>query len=154
MFTHSPGCCCCNVLVIAIINTNAIKDDNFQVRLNGTLLGTIDNSGPGCSVPPNFCSGRLFSTDDSITTYTGIPACSASYNLEPTIEIDPALLITGSNTLRITSVNNAGCGNFGAVHIVCINPDGSGGGTIGKTLLNSTYGMISLTFQDFTFTYP
>jgi hypothetical protein len=35
-----------------------------------------------------------------------------------------------------------------------LNPDGSGGGTIGKTLLNSTYGMTSLTFQDFNFTYP
>jgi hypothetical protein len=99
-----------DVLVIAIINTNAIKDDNSEVRFNGTLLGTIDNSGPGCAGPPNFCTGRLFSNDDSITSYTGMPTCSASYNLESTIEIDPDDLIAGTNTLHITSVNNTGCG--------------------------------------------
>lgn len=138
--------CAGGAIVIAIINTNSLMDDNFRVTLNGTVLGEIDNSGNGCT-------GRLFSTQDGIANYTGMPACFfGAYNLQPTLVFNRNLLIAGQNTLTITVIQVNGSGNFGALQIVILNETNT---AIQKTLLNSSY---PIGFQappwSYTFDYP
>src|SRR5947209_7711498 len=91
------SCCCCSIIAILIANSNSAKDDNFEVRLNGNILGTINNNS-------NACTGRIFSSNTGVnySNLTGIASCdSGIYSFEATVNLDTSLLITGTNTLEI-----------------------------------------------------
>jgi hypothetical protein len=169
-------CCCGGALVIAVLNTNAIVDDNHDVKLNGTLLGTNDNSlsrirddglFPPCGLDGLFaadgnkCTGRIFAQDTAITSWVGFPSCAGTggYNLESTLSLNTALFINGTNTLRIESVTDPSCGNEGSVRVVLLSAGGATNRTVTTTYLSTEYGYFSVSdggpgFQEFTFTYP
>jgi hypothetical protein len=145
-------CHCCTVFGIAIYNGNAIIDDNFDVYLNGTLIGSIDNN-------LNDFTGRLWSPNESDFTPDKFgPRHTNAF--QSTLHLDTSLLITGSNTLRIVDTQENLHGNFGIVQAANwrLGETTSGFYDIHPpALLNTTYGPPLGTVgshQDFTFTYP
>lgn len=143
----------CCVVAIVIWNSNSAKDDNFKVLLNGTEIGTIDNS-------TNTCTGRIFATDAGLTAATlsldsnCTSPCGAGANFEPTLLLDEALLIAGENTLRIESTLNANNGNFGDVRVVRLLHAEKY--AIDKSYFSGFYNFVNGVGngQDYTFTYP
>jgi len=109
---YSVKCCCCDYLVLAIVNSNSALDDDFRIYLNGVDIGTINNSS-------NACTGRLWSTNTDIDTYTGSGFCQTS--LEATLELDTDLLVEGENDLMIETTLANGNGNFGVIVLDCVS---------------------------------
>lgn len=142
------GTSCCGKLAILIYNSNSAVDDDFDVRLNGTSIGTINNNA-------NSCTGRIFAEDTAITTATyatGITCITPTF--ESTLALNMALLVA-SNTLRIESIADHDNGNAGTVRVVCVNWNGTTY-TTGKIFLSSSYGFADGVGngQNYTFAYP
>jgi hypothetical protein len=108
----SDGQCC--AFLIAVWNSNAVIDDNFDVELNGTVIGQINNNS-------NTCTGRIFSTNTDVTAQTLAldslcrGPCGSDPNFEATVLLDAGLLIEGDNSLRLIVARNNGFGNFGSL---------------------------------------
>lgn len=104
--------CCCKAFCIYIANSNSAVDDNFKVLLNGTQIGTIDNSTPTVT-------GRVFCFPEDVATLTKdvmvLWNAPNPNNLQDTVGIDRTLLINGVNTLRVESIQNNSNGNFGTI---------------------------------------
>jgi hypothetical protein len=136
--------CCDNVLVIIVYNSNSALDDNMEVKLNGTSLGTIDNS-------TNTCTGRVFYvvvtadagpgvTANRLKATCGGPIACGTTNFEAAQSFAAGLLINGANALRIESTNDANNGNFGTVWVGCVTwNEAAGCYNANKVLLNSSY---------------
>lgn len=148
--TADPNCCCGSeelegFVAIAVCNANQRKDDNFAVRLNGTELGTVDNN-------QHACTGRIFATSDNITDFAGLPCHDA---FEPTVLIQETDFLTGTNTLRLESIQNNGNNNLGVIMVVRVVWSGTQW-EITKTYLNEDYffGSGVGLGEDFEFNYP
>jgi len=152
------------LFAIVIYNGNAIKDDNFEVYLNETSIGTIDNN-------QDAYTGRIFVeprgvsllTPSSILLYTitlggadsNIPITPALF--DPTVALNMSLLINGANRLVIESVQNNGSGNYGKIIAAYWKKNAAGKytRTVPKTRLEDVY--LSLSGDrpaDKVFQYP
>lgn len=126
-----PGCCCCSIDVILIYNSNAITDDDFNVFLNGTSIGTRNGLSP-------LCKASIWSAGSAISVgWTGFPSGCSPVSVE-TFSLDASLFVNGSNTLTLNQAANNGSGNFGALQIVRLSQSG-GSYAICKTWLDTNY---------------
>ena len=96
-------------VVFQICNSNASRDDNFNIKLNGTQIGAVDLS-------TDAQVGSVFIADPTNTlTITGsdfdcpIPGMVVYY-------FDPALL-QPSNTINMENTQDNGNGNYGTIGI-------------------------------------
>lgn len=148
------GCCCCDIVAIVISNSNSALDDNFEVFLNGTSLGAIDNSSSGV------CTGRIFSTQAGVTCTNISPLTATTFcdsgicYFETMLTFAKTLLISGTNTLTIKSAPPAGLyTNFGKVKVMCLTkPDANF--QFQKYLLDTFYSHGITAVGDVIFTSP
>lgn len=150
--------CCCKLFAIVIWNSNRARDDNFKVLLNGTDIGHIDNN-------QNLKTGRIFTDSSHSSTLTPDTIGTPIYDtlngedeaFEDTVAFDFALLINGTNTLRIESIQNNNNGNAGSVRVAYWTLNGTTGRYDEQPpLLSDAYSFSSGVGngQDYTFTYP
>jgi hypothetical protein len=139
--------CCCGIFAIVIWNSNAARDDNFKVVLNGTELGTINNNASDYT-------GRIFSLDAAITPAN--ISVQQPNAFEPTIVFNAALLINGTNTLRIESIQDNNNGNFGEVRVAKWILTGGQYAIHGTPYVSASYSFADGVGngQDYTFSYP
>lgn len=141
------------VFAILVYNHNAARDDNMEVFLNGTSIGTIDNS-------TNTLTGRIFpqKADPAFTPANVGPPLTGN-DFQSSLTLDMGLLIDGTNTIRVESTNDANNGNLGTIQVGYYalgetTPDKYN--AQGTLLLDSTYnhaeGPPNATER--TFTYP
>lgn len=141
--------CICDLLAIVIYNSNAARDDNFKVLLNGTEIGQIDNN-------QHALTGRIFSQNGTITpSNIGTPSTNV---FETTITLNMALLVAGTNTIRVESIQDNNNGNAGIIRVGYYKLDEA---TVGKydvhtSLLEAIYNHADGVgnFTEVNFTYP
>lgn len=118
----------CNneAIAIVVINSNGVEDDNFTVKLNGTSIGTVDNSSTYTLVSACLigkCSGRIFSdsTQLSEAEVLSVFDCdsTAGTNFQSQSTFLRSLIVNGTNTLALDSLASTAqvCDNFGMVAI-------------------------------------
>jgi len=108
-------------LVFQICNSNAFRDDNFDIYLNGTA-------------PGNFIGSVDLSTDEQvgsvfIATLTPLTITDPDF-VCPLVDMDvqffdPALVIGGVNTVYMVNTQNNANGNYGTVGIRNYEIDGT-----------------------------
>jgi hypothetical protein len=100
-------------LVFQICNSNGIKDDNFDIYLNGTgpsnYIGAVDLS-------TNTYTGSLFVASLTPLTITE-PDFTCPLEGMMVYEFDPALVVGGVNTIYMVNTQNNGAGNFGEIGV-------------------------------------
>jgi hypothetical protein len=145
--------CCCGIFAIVVNNSNAAKDDNFKILLNGTDIGHIDNS------TDQALTGRIFADSEHVADFPPDKIATPNPNVfESTVALDLTLLIDGMNTLRVESIQDNNNGNFGAVRIGRWTLDASDKYELtagDNTLLNTNYSFADGVGngQNFTFNY-
>lgn len=144
--------CCCEIFAIVVNNSNAAKDDNFKILLNGADIGHINNNA-------NDQTGRIFADSDEYLDFPANSIDNPNPNVfETTLALDMGLLITGVNTLRVESIQDNASGNAGAVRVGYWSLNGSDKRVLllADTLLNGGYGFSSGVGNgnNFTFNYP
>lgn len=120
--------CCCRYL-IAVYNSNLAKDDNFDIKVNGTLIGSIDNNEIGV------CTGKIWHTGAAGITLSGVTSCTPAGGIHTLAD---GILVTGSNVLSIIRTQDNGNNNFGTVLIATIRGNGTDW-VVFSTIVNSTY---------------
>jgi len=104
-----PPVCPDRVLVFQICNTNSVTDDNFDIFLNDVYIGAVDlnaNAQIGSvfigslSTPDIVSSDFVCPLEDMVTYY-----------------FDPALLLGGTNNIKMINTQNNGSGNAGDVGV-------------------------------------
>lgn len=100
-------------LVIQICNSNASKDDNFDVYLNGldpaNLIGSVDLS-------ENAQKGSVFVASLTVLDITE-PDFACPMAGMTVYEFDPALVVGGVNTIYMVNTQNNGNSNYGSVGV-------------------------------------
>jgi hypothetical protein len=133
--------------VLLIYNSNAICDHDFDVFLNGTLIGNRD----GCPPPGNVCKASIWSDDEIIdATWDGFPLGCSPPEIE-TFDLDTSLFVAGTNELRLVTTNTNSIDNFGIVQVVRLREKSGGGYEACKTWLddvyNSSFAPVTLTYE-------
>lgn len=144
--------CCINPYdnyeyVILICNSNAAKDDEFNVVLNGTLLGPVTELGL------NQCGGRFFATSESAISKVKSLAstCNNSFNdccMQNTFNFtlfNKNLIQIGSNKISMYNTKNNFNGNQGRIIVFRVMNDkkvtavhnGQYGGPSGADIINA-----------------
>ena len=100
------------VFVMQVCNSNAARDDNFDVDLNGTNIGSLDLS-------KNAQVGGVFigSTDTSLTISPTGAGFVCPLSLMQVQYFDPSILLNGTNSIFMRNIQNNGNGNFGTIEI-------------------------------------
>lgn len=98
------------VIVFQICNENSVIDDNFNIVINGTLLGLLDLNA-------NAQVGAVFIGSTDPTLVITQPDFPCPLALMDVYRFDDALLNIGANTLDMINVQMNGFGNFGTVGI-------------------------------------
>jgi len=98
------------VLVFQICNSNAIKDDNFDIYLNGTKIGDVDLNF-------NELIGSVFIA--STNTDLAITGADFTCPIEGMVvhRFDPSLLYSGTNTIYMKNTQNNASGNAGVLEV-------------------------------------
>jgi len=97
-------------LVFEVCNSNAQRDDNFNVFLNGTYIGFLDLNF-------NAQVGSVFigSTNTSLTIATPDFVCPLSGMVS--YYFAPGVVNGGTNTIFMQNVQNNGNGNYGEINV-------------------------------------
>jgi len=100
------------VFVMQVCNSNAARDDNFDVHLNGNLIGSLDLS-------QNAQVGGVFigSTDTSLTISSTGAGFVCPISLMQVQYFDPSSLLNGTNSIFMENTQNNNNGNFGTIEI-------------------------------------
>lgn len=134
--------CCCpdSFLTVHIININAIPDDNFDIKLNGHLIGTTALSTANCKgkifteatdfdISRDFCAGGFNCCSTPPDSGIGEPCSGAATDCTSLqtlgSAVDTSFKATGSNTLDMVNTHDNGFGNMGRVWIGTIKWNGS-----------------------------
>lgn len=96
------------VVVFQVCNSNALVDDNFDVFLNGVLIGNLDLQQPAQV-------GSVFIGSTSTLTI-GTSDFTCPLNLMQEFFFDPALIST-TNVIDMVNTQNNGNGNAGTFEI-------------------------------------
>jgi len=96
-------------IVFQICNSNSVTDDNFDIMLNNTLIGSVDLS-------QNAQVGSVFIADlNSAITIAGSDfVCPVSGMVQ--YNFDPALL-QATNTIQMINTQDNGSGNMGSIGV-------------------------------------
>ena len=138
-FIQYCPCLCATEAVIYICNSNHITDDNFDVFLNGSNIGSISliaNSETTCT--DQDAPGGWWSTDpDVIPQNIGNSTTDCFGNNLPsdplwdccvdglvTFTLTKSLLTEGANTIHMQNTNDNGFGNFGRVGVFKVASSG------------------------------
>lgn len=104
-----PPVCPDRILVFQICNSNAVIDDNFNILLNGTLIGAVDLNA-------HAQIGSVFI--GSLTPLTIVDADFACAIEDMVVYyFDPALVLGGTNEIKMINVQGNGYGNLGDIGI-------------------------------------
>ena len=142
-WTKCCKCCCPFDLVIYICNSNALVDDDFDVKINGTTITTLhlnSNSCVGCFLTT---IGTLTPAEFNARNSNIIPTCCIPLMTE--VLFSTGEILSGTNVLRMQNIATHGNGNYGTVGIWRTNKDGH----ICQTLHNGVYS--GVTGQSFNF---
>lgn len=102
--------CPTSTLVIQVCNSNALMDDNFDVVLNGTTIGTLDLS-------TNAQVGSVFLANlDPFLNVTS-PDFACPMTLMVTFRYSPSIVKVRGNVLQMVNTQNNGNGNLGSIGI-------------------------------------
>ena len=122
-----------NPFAIVIWNSNGQKDDNFEIFLNNTSIGTIDNNH-------NDFTGRIFVDPSAVTLFTPDKFGPQHPNaFDVSISLDMSLLKNGANNLSIYRIQDNGNGNFGGIQVGFWKKNGAGFYVISNLLLSINY---------------
>jgi len=99
-----------NRVVIQVCNSNASKDDNFDVYLNGTYIGFLDLS-------LDEQVGSIFIGDSDTNITVTEPDFTCPLAGMTTYWFDSSLIIGGTNTLYLQNAQQNFNGNFGTVEV-------------------------------------
>lgn len=98
-----------SVLVFQICNSNAAKDDNFDIYLNGTYIGHVD-------LNQHAEIGSVFLAT-SKEDYVVIPDFICELVAMQPYYFNYGLLLNGTNTIFMDNVQNNGNNNLGSIGI-------------------------------------
>jgi hypothetical protein len=112
--TENRGCAD-KVLVFQVCNSNAARDDNFDVMVNGVNIGSLD-LGTDAQVGSVFIAG-----DGDIT---GSDFACPMGNIQ-VYRFSPSLLRIGSNNLQMINTQQNNNGNYGSVGIRSYTKEGN-----------------------------
>lgn len=158
-----PNCCsgneeCVLGYAIFICNSNAITDDDFDVYLNGTKIGTHRAR----EYTP---AGEFWRTDASISrtmlSSVNCPLCEYDYDLNTTcanstyiIEqaLDPALFVLGANTVEMTNTQSNNQNNYGRIWVLAFCKDNANNVRVLEIPLNAQYNGYSYESFSYNFT--
>lgn len=142
------------VCFIGICNNNQVIDDKYMVYLNGTFIGYYDGGGNEYRNDlfiGNTANGINQASQDAVDVNC---KSAAALSLRAVYRFSPSILITGTNTLTMTNIQNNGYGNYGAVKVLKYNLNTSTGIlTEVSTPLDTTYSGASGISFTFTFTW-
>lgn len=142
--------CCCFIYSISICNDNKVMDDNFDIKINGTKIGThstpnAPNDPPTCSIG-TIADSSFFATESGVTNNDPNADCRSGASAEQVFS--RSLIVTGLNTLLMENTQNNSCNNLGKILMWELDTSF----TIVRTLINDTYsGASGLNFS-FPFT--
>ena len=109
--------CPTSILVIQVCNSNAQRDDNFDVFLNGTLIGALD-----LSTDAQVGSVFLASLDPGLEVTSPDFACPMT--LMVTYRYNPSIIKVRGNVLQMVNTQDNGNGNMGTIGIRHYQIDG------------------------------
>lgn len=136
-FRKSPPSSEDRILTMQVCNSNAAKDDNFDIRINGVDIGYLE-------LGLNEQVGGMFiaSLNNELTTNNEHSGVVCPMELMEVTHFDPTLLTKGVNKIDMINVHNNGNGNYGTFEIAYydIDPDGD-------NLLVNKQPVASLTFN-------
>lgn len=151
VYTYVLSCCCgCDQCFVAIYigNENQITDDDYQLSLDGDAIATITETDTVCG-PLGDCRGHLVlpasltGWEPNIVGIAGTGYTCEGVDISLTYSYSAALdnLPAGTHTIRLLSVGDNACGNFGRLAVFCVkNPTGdSADASIQDIILESTY---------------
>lgn len=107
--TPRPNCPS-NRIVIQVCNSNASKDDNFNVYLNGTYIGFLDLS-------LDAQVGSIFIGDSDTNINVTEPDFTCPLSGMVTYWFNSNLILGGTNTLYLQNAQQNFNGNFGTIEI-------------------------------------
>jgi hypothetical protein len=105
--------------IIVFCNSNLITDDNFEVRLNDNVLGTLELLVPRGTTP---CKGAIFSTDPTVPAAVVDQLWEVNYvdgnsfcvcNDVAVVPFNIEFLQTGENEIVMRNLFSNGHNNFG-----------------------------------------
>jgi hypothetical protein len=104
-------------VVFQICNSNAAKDDNFDIYLNNVYIGAVDLNA-------NAQIGSVFIADLNTAVEVTEPDFVCPLSGMVTYHFNPAIL-QGSNVLEMRNTQNNGNGNFGVIGMRNYQLDGT-----------------------------
>lgn len=141
-----PPQCPDKVFVLQVCNSNSQIDDNFNVFLNGTLIGALD-------LNQNAQIGSVFigSTDTNKTIVS--PDFSCPLNNMVVYYFNPLILTTGENTIFMDNTQNNGNGNFGTFEIRNYQIDPNNPDELSNPCVIDNQNYSGVSGSDFTLTF-
>lgn len=129
--------------VIYIGNENYVPDDNFNVSLNGTSIGSLDLSSAGCY-------GGFWTTASDLVSISGLD--NGCWSLLTRYSLSASLLIDTGNQLRMANIKSNGYGNWGIVKVAkIVKTETAGAYAVDVLLLDDVYAGSDGESSDFTF---
>ena len=107
---NAPPSCPDKTFVLQVCNSNASRDDNFDVFLNGTYIGALD-------LNQDAQIGSVFIGNTDTNVQIGVPDFTCPLSGMVTYHFDPSILLGGTNTIFMQNTQNNGNGNFGTFEI-------------------------------------
>jgi hypothetical protein len=113
----SESCCSCGTdapvcpdrtLVFQVCNSNAAKDDNFDVYLNNNYIGALDLNS-------NTQVGSVFIASSNTSAAVTSSDFVCPLNLMVTYHFDPNFVVGGVNTLELRNTQSNNNGNYGSI---------------------------------------
>ena len=136
-FSKAPPTLEGKILTMQVCNSNSVRDDNFEIKINGEDIGYLDLS-------QNAQVGGMFiaSTNNQLTTDDENSGVVCPMELIVVNHFDPVYLTKGRNKLEMINAQNNGSGNYGTFEIALydIDPEGT-------NLLINKEPIASLTFN-------
>jgi hypothetical protein len=108
--SNAPPSCPDKTFVLQVCNSNAARDDNFDVFLNGTYIGALD-------LNQNAQIGSVFIGDTDTNVQVGVPDFTCPLSGMVIYHFDPSILLGGTNTIFLQNTQGNGNGNFGTFEI-------------------------------------
>lgn len=98
------------VVVFHICNSNAVKDDNFEIQLNGTVIGNVDLNADALI-------GSIFiaSSNTNLTITNPDFVCPISGMVR--YFFNESIIIDGVNTIYMRNTQDNGRGNLGVIGV-------------------------------------
>jgi hypothetical protein len=131
------------VVVFQICNSNAVRDDNFEIQLNGNVIGNVDLNA-------NALVGSVFiaSTNTNLTITGADFVCPTSAMVK--YFFDESIIIDGINTIYMRNTQANRTGNQGTIGVRVYDIVGN---TLSNPITVADVGYSPPNGRDFTTTF-